>query len=107
VKNRIIHLQRSAPAKPDEGQPCNGCGICCALETCPAARIRFRQVEGPCPALEWSDAERRYHCGLLLQPTHYLSWLPRFFAPLASRLFTRWIAAGQGCDCNAEVFDQP
>ena len=65
MKDQIIHLHRSAPAKPAEGQPCNGCGVCCALETCPAARLRFLQKAGPCPALEWSVVETRYHCGLL------------------------------------------
>ena len=103
---QIIHLQRNAPAKPAEGQPCNGCGVCCALETCPAARLRFLQTEGPCPALEWSAAQARYHCGLLIRPGHYLGWLPEKAEMLASRLFFRWISAGQGCDCNAETDPQ-
>jgi len=107
VKEQVIHLQRKAPSKPDEGQPCNGCGVCCVLETCPVARLRFRQVKGPCPALQWSETDSRYHCGLLLRPGHYLGWLPGFFEPLAKRLFVRWIAAGKGCDCSAEIADQP
>lgn len=96
----IIHLHRDAPPKPAEGDPCNGCGVCCALETCPAARLRFLQQSGPCPALEWSDDKSRYHCGLLTRPSHYLP-LPDFATPLARRLLTRWIAAGIGCDCSA------
>lgn len=96
----IIHLHRDAPPKPAEGVPCNGCGVCCALETCPVARLRFLRKAGPCPALEWSEEKSRYHCGLLTRPGHYLP-LPQFAAPLARRLLARWIAAGVGCDCTA------
>jgi hypothetical protein len=103
MREQTIHLHRSAPAKPAEGQACNGCGICCALETCPPARLRFMQAKGPCPALEWSELKARYHCGLLTNPRKYLGWLPRFGETLVSRLLSRWIAAGEGCDCNASV----
>lgn len=102
---QIIHLQRAAPTKPAEGQPCNGCGVCCALETCPAARLRFMQATGPCPALEWSDEAGRYHCGLLGRPRHYLRCLPAFAEGIARRWLARAIAAGRGCDCSAEVQD--
>jgi hypothetical protein len=100
---QTIHLHRQAPAKPDEGQPCNGCGVCCALETCPAARLRFLQAKGPCPALTWSDSQTRYRCGLLSHPEKYLGWLPRRADALSQRLLARWIAAGKGCDCSAET----
>ena len=103
MQEQTIHLQRSAPGKPAEGQACNGCGVCCAQETCPAGRLRFFQKKGPCPALEWSAEQSRYHCGLLTHPTHYLGWLPNAGAALARRLLSRWIAAGIGCDCSAEV----
>jgi len=102
VNNETIHLQRAAPDKPAVGQPCNGCGVCCALETCPAGRLRFLRVSGPCPALEWSATERRYRCGLLTRPGHYLP-IPPTIEGFASRFLARWIAAGQGCDCDAEV----
>ena len=103
MSREIIQLHRAAPAKPLIGQPCNGCGVCCALETCPAARLRFLQKAGPCPALEWSDAAGRYLCGLLLDPGKYLPILPKKAEPLASAALSRWIAAGKGCDCSAEV----
>ncbi|MDP3537168.1 MAG: hypothetical protein Q8S26_00530 [Azonexus sp.] len=103
MKEEIIHLHRDAPAKPAEGQACNGCGVCCALETCPAARLRFLQRHGPCPALEWSAPESRYQCGLLMRPGQYLNWLPSAGEHLASRVFARWIAAGKGCDCSAQA----
>lgn len=99
----VIHLHRAAPPKPAEGAPCNGCGVCCALETCPAARLRFRQRQGPCPALEWQQNAGCYRCGLLLRPAHYFAWLPLWGQGWARRLLARWIAAGAGCDCSAEA----
>ncbi|MDD2885431.1 MAG: hypothetical protein PHT48_10355 [Dechloromonas sp.] len=99
----VIHLHRAAPAKPPEGAPCNGCGVCCALETCPVARLRFRQIAGPCPALHWSVHETRYFCGLLERPAAYLPSLPRWAEPALRRLLRRWISAGSGCDCHADV----
>lgn len=114
-----IRLHREAPEKPAVGQPCNGCGVCCALETCPLARLRFWQRHGPCPALLWqaeavSDAttggdnrhlphENRYGCGLLCFPARYWPFLPRWSLPFWRRLTRRWIAAGQGCDAGYEV----
>lgn len=106
-QEQIIHLRRSAPDKPAEGEPCNGCGICCALETCPAGRLRFLQKQGPCPALEWSAPESRYHCGLLVRPKHYLGWLPKTTESFTRKLLTRWIVAGSGCDCSAETEVDP
>jgi len=103
MQEQFIHLHRDSPSKPAEGQPCNGCGLCCALETCPAARLRFLQASGPCPALAWSAKEKRYHCGLLADPEKYFGWLPSRTAPLARRLLARWIAVGTGCDCGAEI----
>lgn len=103
MSGQIIHLHHAAPTKPAEGQPCNGCGVCCTLETCPAARLRFLQIKGPCPALEWSAAQERYLCGLHVHPGRYLTWLPPKSTALASRLFARWISAGKGCDCSAEI----
>jgi hypothetical protein len=103
MQTQTIHLHHDAPAKPAEGQPCNGCGVCCALETCPAARLRFLQTKGACPALAWSDSERRYLCGLLIDPEKYLGWLPRRAQYVSRRLLARWIAAGKGCDCSADV----
>lgn len=105
MHEQIIHLHAAAPAKPAPGAACNGCGVCCALETCPAARLRFLRSAGPCPALEWNDAQGRYRCGLLARPRHYLGWLPAIGERLARRLFARWIAAGTGCDCQAEIAD--
>lgn len=105
MREAVIELHAAAPAKPIVGAPCNGCGVCCAQTTCPAARLRFLQVAGPCPALEWNEDEGRYRCGLLGRPGTYLGWLPAVGEGLARRLFGRWIAAGAGCDCATEVAD--
>lgn len=48
----------------------------------------------------WQDV--RYVCGLVVAPQNYLRRLPEVFMPFASRLAKRWIAAGTGCDCDAE-----
>lgn len=103
MRETIIHLHREAPAKPAVGAACNGCGVCCAQETCPAARLRFLQSAGPCPALRWHDDEKHYRCGLLEAPADYLGWLPAIAEKTARRLFARWIAAGEGCDCATEI----
>jgi hypothetical protein len=93
AEHRIIHIHAEAPAKPEAGSPCNGCGVCCATTLCPPARLRYLRIDGPCPALRWIEAERRYGCGLLMD---------------AKRRFARWwmrraIGAGIGCDCTIYV----
>lgn len=98
-RTRIVFLRAGAPPKPPAGEPCNGCGVCCAAEPCPAGIVLFRRRRGACPALTWQDG--RYACGLLLAPEHHLRWLPRGGRRLAARLFARWIAAGRGCDSDA------
>lgn len=94
----VIHLHRQAPAKPAVGEPCNGCGLCCALETCPLGRLRFLQARGPCPALEWEAG--RYRCGLLAAPRRHLPGWPPAVADWVGRRAARWISAGSGCDCD-------
>ena len=96
---QTIHLHRDAPPKPAVGAPCNGCGVCCAAAPCPVSLLIFLRRRTPCPALAWHPDARRYHCELLTNPRRHLRWLP---APLARRLFARWIAAGRGCDSEAQ-----
>jgi hypothetical protein len=100
MSSRSIRIHREAPLKPALGDPCNGCGRCCALETCPAARVLLLQRRGPCRALVWQESESRYSCGLISVPTDYLRWLPAATVSVASRLLRRWIAAGIGCDAD-------
>lgn len=100
---REIALHASAPEKPKTGDPCNGCGVCCAIETCPVGRVIFLRKKGPCPALVWASGHNRYVCGLVGEPGGYVRWLPVAWRPAAGRLVARSIAAGQGCDCDTEL----
>lgn len=100
---RTIVLQARAPHKPALGAPCNGCGACCALETCPVARIFLRQWRGPCRALLWQDELSRYACAMVVAPGKHLSWLPRWLRPWAGRFLALRIAAGRGCDADLDI----
>jgi hypothetical protein len=103
VLEQVIHLHAQGPRKPPEGEPCNGCGVCCALELCPVARLRFMHRFGQCPALTWSPEQVRYHCGLLTNPSRWLPGIPKFAEASVQRLMARWISAGSGCDCEVEA----
>lgn len=103
VSERTVALHRGAPEKPATGAPCNGCGLCCALEPCPWGRLVFRQRGGACPALDWSAADKRYRCGLVVRPRAHLPWLPVWLETTVCRWFAGRIGAGCGCDCEAEI----
>lgn len=100
---QTLRLYAAAPPKPTFGAPCNGCGACCAAEPCPLSRLLLGHREGACPALAWEGAATRYVCGLATQPARHLRWLPARLDGLAARLARRWIAAGAGCDFDAEM----
>jgi len=102
---QYIRLHAQAPDKPVLGQPCNGCGVCCSAEPCPVGRWLFGQPEGACPALQWQAQTAHYGCGVLLNPRRYLRWLPAWAEPVARRWLARRIAAGKGCDSDAELLD--
>ncbi len=99
MAHRVILLHRKAPPKPALGQPCNGCGLCCAAEPCPLGMLLSRRRLGACVALQWVPAAATYRCGVLVQPRRWLPWLP---ASWARRLAQRWIAVGAGCDATIE-----
>ncbi|RYF67964.1 MAG: hypothetical protein EOO29_36015, partial [Comamonadaceae bacterium] len=58
--HQVIHLQPDAPTKPAFGQPCNGCGVCCASEPCPAGVLVSRRRHGACAALVWAAGDGLY-----------------------------------------------
>ena len=100
---RVIRLHPAAPAKPPEGAPCNGCGVCCAAEPCPIGMLVSGRRTGACVALSWNPDLGRYRCGLVETPAAVLPRLPAALAPLLSRLARRWISAASGCDSDLIV----
>jgi len=105
-----ILIESEAPRKPSVGAPCNGCGVCCLMEPCPLGVLLSGRRDGACTALRWLPFGRHYRCGALTAAPDILrKRLPGFlqFARpvlvwLLARLGRRWIAAGVGCDCEAE-----
>ena len=104
--HRIIEIHIAAPAKPPVGQPCNGCGVCCASEPCPLGVLVSRRRHGACAALLWKDDDAGggvYRCGLIEQPATHLPAALRRAAPLLARVARRYISAGSGCDAGVSV----
>ena len=97
--HRVILLHPAAPAQPGPGEPCNGCGTCCAAEPCPLGMLLSRRRHGACAALAWSEPEARYHCGALAEPGRWLPLLPPAWGRVLAK---RWIAAGMGCDATLQ-----
>lgn len=103
MRDQVIHIHPAAPAKPTLGAACNGCGVCCLAEPCPAGVVVSRRRHGRCNALEWADDEQRYRCGLVRDPAAHLPRSLSVLAPWFGRLARRMIAAGKGCDSDAQV----
>jgi hypothetical protein len=97
---RTILIHPDAPVKPAVGDACNGCGVCCLSEPCPAGMLVSRRRHGPCVALTWDATQQLYRCGVITEPTRFIG--PAWLARVAARVAPRWIAAGQGCDCDLE-----
>lgn len=106
-----IPIFAEAPQKPAVGAPCNGCGVCCLLEPCPLGVMLYGHRQGPCRALRWDADALLYRCGAITLPREVLSErLPAFLQPVMPLLGSalgamagRWVAAGKGCDCDAEL----
>ncbi len=97
-----LHVELQAPAKPAEGQACNGCGVCCLAEPCPLGMAWSGRREGACAALHWSETSLRYECGLVSRPVDHLPRSLRWAARPLRRLALRMISSGSGCDCSLE-----
>ena len=92
MDQRVIHLHAAAPPQTAEGQPCIGCGVCCATEPCPVGMLMSLRRRGACRLLRWDDQQARYVCGAVLRGPRVWRWLVR-----------RRTAAGQGCDATLQV----
>ena len=100
MQRQIIAIHPEAPPKPALGAACNGCGMCCLAEPCPAAMLLTLQRRGACRLLDWSDMQQRYRCGLLSGTRRPAG--PAFWTRWLQRRASRWIAAGSGCDASLE-----
>ena len=103
AQSTVVWLQPQAPAKPAEGAPCNGCGLCCLAEPCPLGALVSRRRRGACVALRWSDADQRYWCGMVADPASVTGWRHPWVVRGLSRLARRWIASGVGCDAQLQA----
>ena len=99
----VIHLQPLAPAKPDAGAACNGCGVCCTWQPCPLGVLVTGRRHGACDALHWDATARQYRCAMVSGPQRLWPGLPAAPGRWLQALARRWIAAGAGCDCDADV----
>ena len=103
---QVIAIALEAPTKPALGQPCNGCGVCCAAEPCPIGAIVSRSTMGRCAALTWQDEPvPRYVCGVVSDAQRFLPSSLQALAGPMSRLAHRFISAGTGCDSDAQALD--
>ena len=81
------------------------------LEPCPLGVVLSGTRRGRCHALRWDPHALMYRCGAIIEPQVVLAQrLPQGLGwavpPLASALAVlavRWVAAGKGCDCDAEL----
>ena len=106
TKTQTVELHHLAPAKPEYGARCNGCGMCCAAEPCPVAFFFLLQFKGRCRALLWQNDKNRYVCGMVVCPDQYVSVIPKRLRARAGRFFASRIATDYGCDLAAEVVDR-
>lgn len=94
----LLQHPSTAPEKPRMGEPCNGCGYCCAAETCQLAQLLMGDPPAPCPAMEFDAG--RFWCGLVRNPDKYLVHpfigLGTRVAPLAMES----LGVGRGCDAD-------
>jgi hypothetical protein len=102
MDSQIIVIHSTAPDKPAWGSTCNGCGVCCLAEPCPAGRVFTLRWRGACRLLTWDSSERRYRCGLMAAGS-IRAVRPAWLARWIERRARRWIAAGSGCDSDALV----
>jgi hypothetical protein len=54
-------------------------------------------------ALRWSEADRRYLCGMVQEPGAVTGWTRPWAVRWQKALARRWIAAGVGCDARLQA----
>lgn len=58
----MVALPMQASEKPRRGEPCNGCGVCCAAEVCSVGQVLFgKQCQAPCPGMQFREGRVRCH----------------------------------------------
>lgn len=90
-------FREELPRKPREGEPCNGCGLCCAVELCSLAVDLLGASAVPCPAME--IGEGRFWCGLARWPSRYLG-TPRIGDRTLGPMVRQGLSIGEGCDAG-------
>ena len=90
-------MGRGPPRKPAEGEACNGCGLCCAVELCALALEFLDQPQAPCPAMEFADG--RFWCGLARNPSRYFGTPAAGNRPIGA-MVRRALSIGEGCDAG-------
>ena len=79
----------TAPEKPKQGSPCNGCGYCCAAEVCSVGQAIYgRDQLAPCPAMRFR--EDRFWCGAVDMADE--------LGPIDGLLLRLKLGIGIGCD---------
>ena len=104
---QTVEMNLLAPAKPDYGSRCNGCGICCTVAPCPVAHVFLFLFRGKCRALLWQEDASRYACGMVVCPDRFVALIPERLRERSGKFFASRIAAGAGCDFAAEIDDMP
>lgn len=92
-------------AKPPEGAPCTGCGLCCLLEPC-LLSVEIFGKQDACPAL--LELVDRYSCGLVTAPQDFVPAGEMRQAAEAkewgwqalAQTFGKLLGAGRGCDAS-------
>jgi hypothetical protein len=81
----------TAPNKPKRGEPCNGCGYCCAAEVCEVGlALCGPETPAPCPLMEFDGAA--FRCGAVR--------LADEMSPAHGVLLRLKMGIGVGCDAN-------
>lgn len=95
--------------KPEIGNPCNGCGLCCITTTCAAGSFVMglvinygERAAGPCRAMIEQDG--KIVCGIMLRPRDWTG--AKGAADDLRRDFGMLIGAGLGCDDAGDESDE-